>query len=171
MPAKEVGLTPAKRKRVFPLATDQYTLFSTLHNAFPSAAIFTVIPGFPQATLPSHEDESNLPLLLSSLYDCKYAECNPDELSQIVWHKLTDICFTTNHRQGCITASMFGRVAKCVEKKYPTSLIESIMQYTSPNPAIPASKWGRENVDRARKEYNTQMKADHANFSVKSSVL
>ena len=92
MPAKEVGQTPAKHKRVLPPALDQHTLFSTLHNAFPSAAVFTVIPGFPQATSPSREDESNLPLLL---YDCKYAECNPDELSQIVWHKLTDICFTT----------------------------------------------------------------------------
>ena len=66
---------------------------------------------------------------------------------------------------------MFGRVTKCAEKKCPTSLIKSIMQYTSPNSAIPALKWGRENEDRARKEHNTQMKADHANFSVKSSVL
>ena len=124
---------------MLPLAIDQHTFFSTLHNVFPSAAIFTVIPGFPQATLPSREDESNLLLLLSSLYDCKYAECNPDELSQIVWHKLTDICFTTkeaaflenstraqscsslwyDHRQGRITASMFGRVFSVLKRSTP----------------------------------------------------
>ena len=93
---------------MLPLAIDQHMLYSTLHDAIPSATIITVIPGFPQATLPSREHELNLPVLLSSLYDYKYAECNPDELSQIVQLKLTDIRFTTKEA-AFLPASKWGR--------------------------------------------------------------
>ncbi len=72
-------------------------------------------------------------------------------------------CLWYDHRVGRITASRFGSIAKCALRTYTTSLVKSIMQYTSPSPR------GRSNEDTARKQYAKLMEADHLNFSVVST--
>ena len=66
---------------------------------------------------------------------------------------------------------MIGKVVKCAEKKFPTSLVNSIMQYNIPNPDIPALKWGRQNEERAKESYRIEMDKHHNNFSVHSTGL
>ena len=137
------------------------------------------------------EDEQNLPPLLTSLYDSEYSDLNEDELSEVVQCRLNDIQFTKeeaaflekstkqqsssslwyDHRQGRISASIFGRAARCAEDTFPASLVKSIIQYTSVNPSIPALYWGRKNEDRARVAYVSAMKDQHRNFSVAKSGL
>ena len=55
-------------------------------------------------------------------------------------------------------------------ESYPTSLVKSIVQYSSANPNIPALKWGREHEVDAR-HYVTLMKNYHNNLQVHSSGL
>ena len=76
-----------------------------------------------------------------------------------------------NHRIGRITASQFGRVAKCKLSAYPTSLVEYIMQYKCPDPSIPAIRWGRVNEERAFQKYEEFMQENHVNFTVRHSGL
>ena len=183
---------PTKQAKSLPPPIDQQTLLTTLYKAHPSAAVFSVVPGYTQ-TKPSSqiEDEPNLPPLLTSLYDSKYCDLSEDELSEVGLCRLNDIQFTKEeavflemstkqqsssslwyeHRQGRITASLFGRVARCAERTYPTSLIKNIMQYTFINPSIPSLNWGQKNEDRARLEYVNTMKDQHRNFSVAKSGL
>ena len=46
------------------------------------------------------------------------------------------------------------------------SVVSSIMQYRQGIDHVPAIRWGRENEDRARKEYVTQVKAQHHDINV-----
>ena len=190
----ESSMQSPPTKRVKPLAppVDQHTLLTTLHKAHPSAAVFSVVPGFPQPKPSSQvEDEPNLPPLLTSLYDSEYSDLNEDKLSEVVQCRLNDIQFTKeeaaflekstkqqssstlwyDHRKERITASIFGRVAWCAERTYPASLVKNIMQYTSINPFIPALNWGRNNEDQARAAYVSVMKDQHRNFTVAKSGL
>lgn len=172
---------------------DCSTLLSSLFKACPTAAVFSVVPNFSQHQEESEDNnnELNLPPLLSSLYNKRYRKCSKQELSDIAAHKFSDIQFSKqqaaflesstrgqslstlwhDYRFGRITASVFGRAAKCKEMIYPTSLVKSVMQYTTPNPAIPALKWGRECENQARDEYKAAMKAKHDRFSVIASGL
>ena len=186
------GPPPTKQAKSLAPPVDQQALLTTLYKVHLSAAVFSVVPGFPQ-TKPSSqvEDEPNLPPLLTSLYDSKYLDLSEDELSEVSQCRLNDIQFTKeeaaflekstkqqsnsslwyDHRKGRITASVFGRVARCAERTYPTSLIKNIMQYTSISPSIPALNWGRKNEHRARVAYINTMKNQHRNFSVAKSGL
>ena len=187
----ESSMQSPPTKRVKPLAppVDQHSLLTTLHKAHPSASVFSVVPGFPQPKPSSQvEDEPNLPPLLTSLYDSEYSDLNEDKLSEVVQCRLNDVQFTKeeaaflekstkqqssmlwyDHRKGRITASTFGRVARCAEQTYP--LVKNIMQYTSINPFIPALNWGRNNEDQARAAYVSVMKDQHRNFTVARSGL
>ena len=40
-------------------------------------------------------------------------------------------------------ASVMGKVVKCAERKFPTSIVNLIMQYQTLNPNILALRWGR----------------------------
>ena len=64
----------------------------------------------------------------------------------LTWHK---------YRQGRIIASYFHDVYKHMQsgRKYPTSIIQRIMQYYSNMDNVNALKWGRENEDRGRQQY------------------
>ena len=166
----------------------QDVLLESLYKAYPSAAIFTVVPGFSRAPCASNEIEQRVPELLTALYDSKYSSMKEDELARAVKNiqlKVTEeevlflekatknqsrTCLWYDHRIGRITASMFGRVYKCAETKYPNTLIKSVMQYSYVNPAIPSLKWGRDNEDHAREKYRVSMKS-HEDFSLQSAGL
>ena len=135
------------------------------------------------------EVEQKVPNLLTTLYDLKYKKMKEDELASAVkgiqlnvteeealfLEKATKsqsrTCLWYDHRIGRITASMFGRVYKCAETKYPTALVKSIMQYSHVNPAIPSLKWGRDNEDHARENYRTSMESNHESFCMQSAGL
>ena len=63
-----------------------------------------------------------------------------------------------NHRKGRITASHMHNILKYKGKRYPTSIVKSIMQYYSVNPNVPALKWGKEHEEVARHQYISLMK-------------
>ena len=168
-------------------------LFDAIHKVYPSASLFTVTPGYKSTPKPSQQRdvESNLPPLLTSLYDPKHTQCTSHELVKIlevvqetINYTLDEISFVEkctrgqsrstlwfDYRIGCLTASMFGQIAKCTERVFPMSLVKSIMQYTSVNPNIPSLKWGRLNEVSAKQEYVQLMKSDHQNFSLPDNGL
>lgn len=163
-------------------------VYSELFADCPTAAVFTVLPGFEQPSQPSVlETESNLPKSLFSLYSPEHKKLSDAELKvlcdktiaeievaedeaeflqeatqlqsqSLVWHE---------YRKGRITASHFHDVNRHMVngKCFPTSLVKRIMQY-SPVPDIPALKWGRENEDKARSEYVLTVDAKHQNTLV-----
>ena len=51
-------------------------------------------------------------------------------------------------------------------KRYPTSIVKSIMQYYAVNPNAQALKWGRDHEEVARQHYTTLMTKEHVNLSV-----
>ena len=138
-------------------------LFDALYKVYPSASLFTVTPGYEQTpkSPPQRDVESNLPPLLTSLYDPKNTQYTSHELVKLseavhetIKYSSDEISFVENvldstiwfdYRLGRITASIFGQIAKCTERVFPMSLVKSIMQYTSVNPNIPSLKWGRLN--------------------------
>ena len=75
------------------------------------------------------------------------------------------------HRVGRITASVFGRVAKCREKTFPSSLVKKIMQYSGSNRDVPAIKWGIEHEQEAHEAYANIMAVKHATFKVNPAGL
>ena len=59
-----------------------------------------------------------------------------------------------------------GKVVKCAERKFPTSIVNLIMQYQTLNPNIPALRWGRKNEDKAISDYKTEMVQNHGDFEM-----
>ena len=168
-------------------------LFDALYKVYPSASLFTVTPGYEQTpkSSPQRDVESNLPPLLTSLYDPKNTQCTSRELVKLseavhetIKYSLDEISFIEkctrgqshstilfDYRLGRITASIFGQIAKCTERVFPMSLVKSIMQYTSVNPNIPSLKWGCLNEVSAKLEYTQVMKNTHQNFSLSDNGL
>ena len=156
----------------------QDVLLQALHKVYPLAAVFTVAPGFQPVTpvtLNTESTEPRIPKPLTSLYDRKYCTMSERDFKAAVQGMQINItedeaefleeatkgqsssCIWHDHRIGRITASVMGKVAKCAEKKFPMSLVNSIMQYSSPSPDIPSLKWGRQNEEKARKCYRNEM--------------
>ena len=52
-------------------------------------------------------------------------------------------CLWFDHRVGHIMASVMGKVVKCAEGKFSTSIVNLIMQYQTLNPNTPALRWGK----------------------------
>ena len=169
-------------------------LYDALYDAHPSAAVFTVIPGYftpPEAPPSASLSEPKLPVSLTSLYNQKYSSCTTSQIVRLSRMKVVEItcseqeaefleqstknqCSSTlwyDHRIGCITASFMGAISKCTETTYPTSLVKSIMQYNIPSMHLPALKWGRLNEEKARQQYQALMSTKHTNFSVKQCGL
>ena len=164
-------------------------LLESLYKVYPHAAIFIVVPGFSEVPCTSHKVEQKIPELLTTLYDTKYVKMEEDELARAIENfqlKVTEeeaiflekatkeqsrTCLWHDHQIGRVTASMFGRVCKCAETKYPSTLVKSIMQYSYVNPAIPSLKWGRDNEDHARENYRVAMESHHEFFSLQSAGL
>ena len=48
--------------------------------------------------------------------------------------------------------------------KYPSSIINAIMQYTTVNPNIASLKWGRDHEETARRKYEELMREKHDGF-------
>ena len=160
------------------------TLLNALHKAYPSAAVFTVVPGFQPTQSVTHSTESVIPKSLTSLYDAKYCKMTEDELRAEVQSLQLCVsddeakfleqttkgqsssCLWFDHRVGRITASVMGKVVKCAERKFPTSIVNLIMQYQTLNPNIPALRWGRKNEDKAISDYKTEMVQNHGDFEM-----
>ena len=135
------------------------TLLNALHGVYPSAAVFTVVPGFQQVKSITHSSEPLIPKPLMSLYDVKYCNMSKEDLRVAaqslqlhVSEKEAEFlekatkgqrasCLWYDHRVGQITASTIGKVVKCAERKFPTLIVNSIMQYKALNPHIPALRW------------------------------
>ena len=151
------------------------TLLNALHKVYPLAAVFTVVPGFQTTQRVTLSTDPLIPKLLTSLYDAKYCKMSEEELKVAVESlKLcvsdneakfletttkgqSSSCLWFDHRVGRITASVMGKVVMCAERKFPTSLVNSIMQYQTINPNIPALHWGRQNEDKAKNDYYRDM--------------
>ena len=74
----------------------------------------------------------------------------------------------SEYRRGLITSSNLHSILHFTGKKFPKSLVFTIMQYSSPNPDIPALKWGRSHEDEAFTKYVSDMKG-HVNLKVHKS--
>ena len=74
------------------------------------------------------------------------------------------------HRRGLITASHFHSVLHYAGKRYPSTIVDKIMQYSSPNPDIPALKWGRAHEADAY-EYYVNFISDHEDVTVRKCGL
>ena len=137
-------------------------LSDAIHKVYPSApmqTLFTVPPGYEPTSKSSQQRnvESNLPPLLTSLYNHKHTQCTSHELDKLseavhetlaIKYSLDEISFVEkcNSEQSHSlygltidlhwpqTMSMFGQIAKRTERMFPISLVKSIMQYIS---AIP----------------------------------
>ena len=55
---------------------------------------------------------------------------------------------------------------KCAERKFPTSIVNSIMQYKALNPHIPALRWGTQKEDQAKIDYKLEMEKIHSDFQI-----
>ena len=133
--------------------------------------------------------ETRLPQPLSSLYNAKNRLLPKEQLSDLVQHTTLTIndeeaCYLERstrgqastslwfeHRVGRITASVFGSVAKCREKSFPTSLVKTIMQYSGSNTDVPAIKWGAEHEQEAHEAYANIMAVKHATFKINPAGL
>ena len=133
--------------------------------------------------------KTRLPQPPSSLYNAKNHLLPKEQLSELVQHTTlavneeeasylerssrgqasTPLWF--EHRVGRITASVFGRVAKCLEKSFPTSLVKKIMQYSRSNTDVPAIKWGVKHEQEAREAYTNIMAVKHATFKINPAGL
>ena len=98
-----------------------------------------------------------LSLTVTEIQAKNLAEATKQQAKSDVW---------MNHRKGRITASHMHNILKYKGKRYPTSIVKSIMQYYSVNPNVPALKWGKEHEEVARHQYISLMKNRHINFSV-----
>ena len=68
-------------------------------------------------------------------------------------------------------ASVMGKVVKCAERKFPTSIVNLIMQYQTLSPNILALCWGRNNEDKAIRDYKTEMVQNHGDFKMHTAGL
>lgn len=111
----------------------------------------------------STNDDVNLPQQLYHLFKPHYAALSSSDLDQLVTDTFSTIMVTTKeadylekstrnqgnsyvwleHRRGLITASHFHSVLHYAGKRYRSTILDKIMQYSSPNPDIPALKLGR----------------------------
>ena len=160
------------------------SILKSLHRANPSAAIFTVLPSVSTEARISacSAMEIRLPQPLSYLYNGQNCLLPKEQLSDLVQHTtivqqttLTvndeEACYLERstrgqastplwfeHRVGRITASVFGRVAKCHEKTFPSLLVKTIMQYSGSNRDVPAIKWvlNTSKKQEAREAYANQ---------------
>ena len=80
-------------------------------------------------------------------------------------------CLWYDHRVGQITASTIGKVVKCAERKFLTSIVNSIMQYKALNPHILALRWETQNEDQAKIDYKLEMEKIHSDFQIHAAGL
>ena len=133
----------------------------------------------------------DLPQLLTSLYNPDIKDdddlvdlCSQafQELAQSISHaQASNLSLMTTqqsdssnwfeHRIGRITASHMHDVMRYSGRKYPTSIVKSVMQYSKVNPNVAALKWGREHEPAARRQYSSLMKKNHRNFETSLSGL
>lgn len=174
---------------IHPIGRDH--LLSGIHEVHPTAAVFTVTPGYYSALNSVPDSEPNLPPLLSALYDPSLLGKSEEELLRVADTTFEEMsvdkeeaiyleqstrnqsasCLWFDHRLGRLTASTFGSVMKYTERKYPASIVKSVMQYTSPSSHIPAINWGRVHESNAQMEYTNHMKSRHRNFSISPAGL
>ena len=165
------------------------TLLNALHKVYPSAAVFSVVPGYQPVRSSTLSPQPLIPKLLTSIYDPKYSKMAEAEFHvavQGIKIEVTDSeaeylekatkgqtssTLWYDHRVGRITASQIGKVVKCAEMKFPTSIVNSIMQYKTLNPNIPALKWGRQSEENARQDYKMEMEKNHVDFEVQKAGL
>ena len=137
-------------------------LLDSLYSCSPNAAVFSVLSSYGTDTDAEEivdEDDVNLPnklyqpchcqLPMTSLSElvsatfnnlkvtkekCKFLQQSTrNQSSSYIWH---------DFRRGLITSSHFHSVLHHSGKSYPKSLVNTIMQYTRPNPDLPSLKWG-----------------------------
>jgi len=163
-------------------------LLNALHKVYPSAAVFSVVPGYQPVRSPICSPPL-IPKPLTSLYDPKYSKMAEAQFRMAVQSVKIEVSdgeaeylekatkgqtsssLWYDHRVGRITASQIGKVVKCAETKFPTSIVNSIMQYKNLNPYIPALKWGRQNEENARQDYKVDMMKNHVDFEVHTAGL
>ena len=107
-----------------------------------SFSINFFLPGYEQPVSSTKEDDTSSPPLMPSMYNAQYSSISQERLEQIGNEKLSQeeadfleiatrsqssCTLWHDYRVGHITSSMFGRVAKHTEKKYPTSLMKGLM--------------------------------------------
>ena len=120
-------------------------LLDALHKVYPLAAVFTVVPGYQPVLSPTHSPQSLLPKPLTCMYEPKYRKMAEAEFQMAVQSIKIEVndseaeflekatkgqtssSLWYDHRVGRITASQIGKVVKCAETKFPTSIVNSIM--------------------------------------------
>ena len=135
--------------------------------------------------------ELHIPETLSNLFDPQRARQEPRDIDvacrdifdglSVTQEQTKNLCTLTknqsksklwfDHRFGRITASQMHNVLKYSGRKYPSSIIKSIMQYSVVNEDLPPLKWGRDNESVARDDYVREMERSHTNFKCSLSGL
>ena len=173
---------------------DMTNILKALHECSPTASVFSVLHGYGCINKESMTNDEaadvNLPKQLYHLYKPENTNLSSSDLDHLVASAFTDIkvspaesCFleqsTRNqansylwleHRRGLITASHFHAVLHFSGRTYPTTIVKGIMQYSSPNPSIPALNWGRIHEVNAFQEYTSYM-SSHDTVVVHKSGL
>ena len=169
---------------------DKNILYRKFHALCPDAVVFTVLPGFTVPGEVSDEKEPNLPFPLCEFHKPHYKSLSKTALTQLVTETFAKIkvlkeasfleiatrnqasCWEWHHYcKGLITASHFHEIICHSWRSYPQSIIETIMQYSTLNAAIPALKWGRENEDNAIKQYMAESIGKHVNLEHRCAGL
>ena len=140
---RRTTLVPEKPK------LNQQDVFNT-YKCAPTAAIFSVLPGFitPQENNSNHTPDLDpmLPVSLESLYDPKYRKVSKEGLNRIcvnTFEKLQVTQVEAASEQLIAVVRIQKRSHYCYEvlrhkgKTYPTSLVKSIMQYYSVSQSVP----------------------------------
>ena len=132
-------------------------LLNALHEVYPSAAVFSVVPGYQPVRSPTCSPQL-IPKPLTSLYDPKYSKMAEAQFRVAVQGVKVEVSDSEaeylekatkgqtssslwyDHRVGRITASQIGKVVKCAETKFPTSIVNSIMQYKNLHTCVKMGK-------------------------------
>ena len=111
-------------------------LLNALHEVYPSAAVFSVVPGYQPVRSPTCSPQL-IPKPLTSLYDPKYSKMAEAQFRVAVQGVKVEVSDSEaeylekatkgqtssslwyDHRVGRITASQIGKVVKCAETKFP----------------------------------------------------
>ena len=184
----EINQKPSGKFVPVPTTEEKKGFFTGLKAVFPQAAVLSSI--FPQEKSSTYAVAKTLPAPLTALFKPCYLGMGAEDLLEeserifrhmsITSEEAEYLTLSTNlqskslvwfeHRKGRITASVFGAVCRTSLSNPSQSLINRILQVSTPPPTA-SIQWGIENEERARSEYKAQAMNCHANLELRTTGL
>ena len=187
-PGKELlSETPQQRDQTPATLNEQTAFFKGLDQLYPRAVVLTTVFDKKKTEVTA---KTQLPPPITSLYHPKYKNIGEKDLKKeclLVFQslkisqdqadylarttKLQSQCLNWfQYRQGRLTASRFKAICHTSVEKPAKSLVESIL-HTKPLPQVAALRWGIENEDVARQQYEHISKQQHTNLTLTQTGL